>query len=68
MISFIAMGQIQKNNSLIDSLKKPHKTYDNNGVNKTRKNMLQQKINKHIKASSMMDTLGEKRNTNAPDK
>ncbi|MBS1688441.1 MAG: hypothetical protein JSS96_06935 [Bacteroidetes bacterium] len=68
IISFIAVGQTNKNNSLIDSLKKPHKTYDNNGVNKTRKNNHQQKSKRNIKASSMMDTLGDKRNANAPDK
>lgn len=64
----VAHAQTRKNNSLIDSLKKSHKIYDNNGVKQSRKNKHQQKTKKPIKASSMMDTLGDKPNSHENDK
>ncbi|MGN6569294.1 MAG: hypothetical protein ACTHJ0_15140 [Flavipsychrobacter sp.] len=66
--AILIYGQTQKNNSLADKNVKQHKSYGNNRVKKIKNIEHKQKKKKHYKASSMMDTLGDKPNTNEPDK
>lgn len=66
--AILIYGQTQKNNSLTDKHAKQHKPDENNRVKKNKNFGHQQKKQKHYKASSMMDTLGDKPNTNEPDK
>jgi|GEM_PF-7046415 len=50
------------------SIKNAHKTYGNNNIKHSSKTKAPQKGNKPFKASSVMDTIGDKLNSHKNDK